>query len=83
MDYLLYKLQLVAFSFKIYFGINVFELINNLSLTYVVIVCAAHPHGLIFGCRGSFSSYMGVLDETTRFQVMHKSYKFMPKFHLW
>lgn len=83
MDYLLYKLQLVAFSFKIYFGINVFELINNLSLTYVVIGGAAQPHGLIFGCRGSFSRYMGVLDETTRFQVMHKSYKFMPKFHLW
>lgn len=37
MDYLLYKLQLVVFSFKIYFGINVFELINDLSLIYVVI----------------------------------------------
>ena len=37
MDYLLYKLQLVVFSFKIYFGINVFELINDLSRIYVVI----------------------------------------------
>ena len=37
MDYLLYKLQLVVFSFKIYFGINVFELIYDLSLIYVVI----------------------------------------------
>ena len=37
MDYLLYKLQLVVFSFKIYFGINVFELINDLSLIYVAI----------------------------------------------
>ena len=37
MDYLLYKLQLVVFSFKIYFRINVFELINDLSLIYVVI----------------------------------------------
>ena len=37
MDYLLYKLQLVVFSFKIYFGINVFELINDLSHIYVVI----------------------------------------------
>jgi len=37
MDYLLYKLQLVVFSFKIYFHINVFELINDLSLIYVVI----------------------------------------------
>jgi hypothetical protein len=71
MDDLLYKLQILFFSFQIYFGINVSILINNLTLI-LVIGAAAHPNNcLFFGCGGSFSSYMDVLVETTRFQVMH------------
>ena len=71
MDDLLYKLQILFFSFQIYFGINVSILINNLTLI-LVIGAAAHPNNcLFFGRGGSFSSYMDVLVETTRFQVMH------------